>query len=82
MASRLHRRTLKLLKEILGTSIKEEVNVQTLFPEYPTRNEHYDLTIPAYNLIVECHGQQHFKPTSFGGKEKGSETIIKFQQQK
>jgi G:T-mismatch repair DNA endonuclease (very short patch repair protein) len=80
MASRLHKRTLRLLKEILGTSIKEEVNVQDLFSEYPARNEHYDLVIPSYNLVVECHGEQHKTPSSFG--EKNFEKVVtNFQRQ-
>ncbi len=81
MASKLHKRTLKLLKELLGTSVLEEVNVQSLFKDYPARNEHYDLTIPSYNLVIECHGEQHKYLSSFG--EKNSEKIItNFQRQK
>ena len=67
--SKLHKRTLRLLKEILGCAIKEEVNVQKLFSEYPDRNHHYDLVIPSYNLVIECHGEQHYRPVSFGEKD-------------
>ncbi len=72
MASKLHRRTLKLMKEIFGCAIKEEINVKKLFPNYPARNHHYDLVIPSYNLIVECHGEQHRTIQSFGNKDPES----------
>lgn len=69
MASKLHKRTLRLLKEILGCAIKEEVNAKKLFPDYPARDHHYDLVIPSYNLVVECHGEQHRSLQSFGEKD-------------
>lgn len=74
MASKLHRRTLQLLKKILGCAIKEEVNVQQLFKDYPTRDHHFDLVIPSYNLVVECHGEQHRSLQTFG--EKDSEIAV------
>lgn len=69
MASKLHKRTKRLLKQILGCPIKEEVNVQKLFPEYSARNHHYDLVIPSYNLVIECHGEQHRSLQTFGEKD-------------
>lgn len=69
MASKLHRRIRRLIKEILGTTIKEEVNVQKLFTDYPTRDHYYDLVIPSYNLVIECHGEQHFSIQTFGEKD-------------
>jgi G:T-mismatch repair DNA endonuclease (very short patch repair protein) len=57
-----------LLKEILSlTPIKEEVNVRKLFPSYGPHDHHYDFVVPMFKLIVECHGQQHGKPVTFGG---------------
>jgi G:T-mismatch repair DNA endonuclease (very short patch repair protein) len=74
MSSRLHKRTLRLLKNIFGPSIKEEVNVQKLFPDYPARDHYFDIIVPAYNLVIECHGIQHRIPKSFG--EKDSEKVL------
>lgn len=78
-SSKLHRRTLRLLKEYLGCPIKEEVNVKKLFPDYPANNHHFDLVIPSYNLIVECHGIQHRTMKTFGEKDVGK-AIEKFHQ--
>jgi len=68
MSSKLHKRVLRLLKEIFGPAIKEEVNVQKLFPNYSAHNQHFDIVIPSYNLVIECHGIQHRTFQSFGQK--------------
>ena len=81
MASRLHKRVRRLIKELLGSVISEEVNVQKLFPSYPVRNQHYDMVIPSYNLVIECHGEQHRNPQSFG--EKNADKVMdNFKQQR
>jgi len=68
--SKFQKRVRDLLQELLGVvTIKEEVNVKKLFPEYPSYREHYDLVIPAFDLIVECHGEQHRSIQSFGEKD-------------
>lgn len=70
--SKFQSRVKSLLGEIFGKiPIKEEVNVQKLFPEYESGKEHYDLVLPYSNLIVECHGEQHRTLTSFGEKDPG-----------
>ncbi len=74
MSSKLHRRVLRLTKEILGTSIREEVNVQKLFPSYHAKDHHFDLVLPAYNLVIECHGEQHRSLQGFG--EKDTEKMV------
>jgi G:T-mismatch repair DNA endonuclease (very short patch repair protein) len=80
--SQLEERTISLLKEILGyTTIKREVNVKKLFPEYPGHLEEYDIVIPFYKLIIECHGEQHRSLVSFG-KEKTWDTVQKLSGQK
>jgi len=62
----------ELLKEI---TINEEVNVKKLFNEYPSGKDHYDLVIPTFKVIVECHGTQHKTKTSFGEKDPGKVSL-------
>ena len=70
-ASSLHRQTLKILSE--------EYSSYTVFQEYPVqiRNasgvNHYlmfDFYIKEMGMVIECQGEQHFKPNShfFSGK--------------
>jgi hypothetical protein len=71
-----------LLVSLLGsTRINTEVNVNKLFPEYPNKLHHYDIVIPSFKLIVECHGEQHRTITSFG-KQDYCETERNFVLQK
>jgi hypothetical protein len=81
MASNLHLRCKKLLKEIFGTTILEEVNVRKLFKGYKYSNHHYDLVIPLYEIIVECHGIQHKEFQTFGEKDI-EKSLYRFQRQK
>ncbi|MCF1193404.1 hypothetical protein LRR18_17575, partial [Mangrovimonas sp. AS39] len=37
----------------------------------------YDLTFPQLKLIIEVHGEQHYKPQTFGGTAE--EAISSFQ---
>lgn len=58
-------------------SCYQEVNVQDVFPDYEYNNHHYDWYIKELGLIIELHGNQHYKATSFG-KQTHRETIIGF----
>lgn len=55
----------------------QEVNVKDLFPEYRYTNHHYDWYIKELMVIIELHGQQHYKPVNFGNMTP-RETIINF----
>lgn len=68
-ASKLHKTFgIFLLQEGLGgLSIKQEVNVKSLIPTYDNPQDRYDYYLPDMNLIVEIHGEQHYKPVYFGG---------------
>lgn len=35
--------------------------------------QHLDFYLPEYNAAIECQGEQHFKPSSFGGKQDKTE---------
>lgn len=86
MGSKFHERIRDLVKRLLGTGIREEVNVKKLFPEYSYTNHHYDLVVNSYNLIIECHGEQHRNITPFGNILRtpigGEKTIVDFYRQK
>jgi len=69
MKSKLHKSTVTLLKKIFGSNLQEEVNVNKLFSSYPKKNEHYDIVLPAFNIIIECHGEQHRSLQTFGEKD-------------
>jgi G:T-mismatch repair DNA endonuclease (very short patch repair protein) len=81
--SKFQKRVRELLEEVLGkVSIKAEVNVAKLFPEYEARNQHYDLVIPSYNLIIECHGEQHRTIQQFGKSRQEENPMAKLISQK
>lgn len=81
--SKFQKKVRELLKKVLGpVSIKDEVNVNKLFPEYEARNQHYDLVIPSYNLIVECHGEQHRTIQQFGKSKIDDNPMAKLMCQK
>lgn len=44
----------------------QEVNVQDLVEGYPHSNHHFDWYIYEWNTVIELHGEQHYKATSFG----------------
>lgn len=39
--------------------------------------QHLDFYLPEYNIAIECQGEQHFKPSSFGGKRDKMECFEK-----
>lgn len=64
--SKFQERVLRLLKEIFPKlTIRTEVNVKKLFPEFHEKTYHYDIIIPPLKTIVECHGEQHGTLTVF-----------------
>lgn len=81
--SKFQKRVKDLLREVLGQiTIKEEVNVRKLFPQYEAGNQHYDLVVPQYNLLIECHGEQHRTIQSFGKSKSKSNPMAKLMAQK
>lgn len=47
-------------------SCYQEVAVQDLVPEYPTKRHHIDWYIDELGIVIELHGDQHFKFTNRG----------------
>ena len=44
----------------------QEVNVQELIEDYEVRNHHYDWYIEELNMVIELHGNQHYKMVNYG----------------
>ena len=44
----------------------QEVPVQDLIPEYYSKQHRFDWYIEELNIVLELHGEQHYKPTNFG----------------
>jgi hypothetical protein len=62
-----------LLREIFCTDTYfkqiqcfQEVPMINLVDDYDSNFEAVDWYIEPYNLVIELHGNQHYKPTSFG----------------
>lgn len=46
----------------------QEVLVSSLVETYPNNLDAVDWYIETLNLVIELHGEQHYKPTSFGNE--------------
>ncbi len=56
------------------------MSVQELFPSYSNGREKYDIVLDDLQLIIECHGIQHYKIQTFGAD--AGEAVMNFQTQK
>jgi very-short-patch-repair endonuclease len=64
----------RAMYEVLSSSstfsrmtIKQEVPVKSLVPEYPHSQHRIDFYIREMGLVIELHGIQHEQPRTFGG---------------
>jgi len=75
-ASKLHISFGELLEAIgFGNyNVQQEVQVQSICPSHDSPKDAYDYFLPELSLIVELHGQQHYKPATFGGISKREAT--------
>ena len=68
-ASKLHKKVGEVLDTtppFQGCTLQQEVPVSNLFKNYSNNRDRYDWVIPKLNLIIECHGIQHYKFQTFG----------------
>jgi len=72
----------KLVGTILKSSsyfshmrIKEEVRVSDLVLDFPDNRKRIDWFIKDLGLVIEVHGEQHYKPVAFGGRDAKAEYI-------
>lgn len=81
--SEFQKRVKSLAKKIVGlATIQTEVNVKKLFKEYSFHDHHYDIVIPSYKIIIECHGEQHRSLCSFGKEEGETSSVQRLVSQK
>jgi hypothetical protein len=69
MVSRLHAtvgEVIAITPGFVGVTLRQEVAVSELFPEYNNNRDRYDWVIPSRKVIIECHGIQHYKLQTFG----------------
>jgi hypothetical protein len=80
-ASKLHRKVGEVLEAtspFKGCTLQQEVPVSSLFSQYPNNRDRYDWVVPRLNLIIECHGIQHYKFQTFG--EDAEIALMKWKQ--
>jgi very-short-patch-repair endonuclease len=68
-ASNLHKAVGDCLREseLFGTQeIYQEYPVNKVNPKYANGRHKFDWVLPTIKLVVECHGQQHYKVVNFG----------------
>lgn len=51
-----------------GIHCYQEVPVIDLIPDYPSSQHRFDWYLEELNIVLEVHGAQHYKPTSFGAQ--------------
>jgi hypothetical protein len=81
-ASKLHKAVGDILRaDFLGVQeIYQEYPVSRVNEKYSDNRHHFDWVIPRLNIVIECHGKQHYTPVAFGGDVEKS--ITAFQEQK
>lgn len=64
----------KLVGEILRNSPYfqtyihyQEYPVERVSSDWDSGREHFDWVVPTLKLVIEVHGEQHYKPVRFGG---------------
>tara|TARA_Y100000310_G_scaffold345057_1_gene461462 strand:+ start:959 stop:1510 length:552 start_codon:yes stop_codon:yes gene_type:complete len=71
-ASALHKRVGNLLREVFKLNkVYQEYPVNRVNPTYQYASHHYDWVILDLLVVVEVHGQQHYKAVGFGGGDAG-----------
>jgi hypothetical protein len=68
-ASSYHRKMGELLEQMNfgGLGIYQEHIVKDICPDHSSPLDRFDFYIPSLNLVIEVHGEQHYKAATFGG---------------
>lgn len=68
-ASKLHKRIGELLldSQFANYELRQEYNVSKVNPDYSSNREKFDWAILSLNVVIEVHGEQHYRPVCFGG---------------
>lgn len=81
-SSKLHKQVGDILRNSLfkHNKIYQEYPVNKINPSFPSGREKFDWYIKDLNLIIEVHGEQHYRPVCFGGIS-AEEAEINFKRQ-
>jgi hypothetical protein len=82
-ASKLHKAVGNMLHAspiFSNYRIYQEYPVNMVSPYFDSGREKFDWVIMDLMVVIECHGQQHYKPVRFGGMSQ-EEAEVKFVQQ-
>lgn len=68
-ASKLHRHIGQLLtdSQFANYELRQEYHVSKVNPDYSSNREKFDWAIIGLNVVIEIHGEQHYRPVCFGG---------------
>jgi G:T-mismatch repair DNA endonuclease (very short patch repair protein) len=70
-ASILHKRIGELLVELYPNyEIRQEYPVYKVNSSFKSKKEKFDWVVLSLNIVIEVHGEQHYKPVCFGGITK------------
>lgn len=81
-ASKLHRAVGDCLRDsevFCNYKIYQEYPVNRINPDADSR-WHYDWVIYQLKVVIECHGEQHYRPVAFGGDIE--QAVSNFEDQK
>lgn len=68
----------KMEKDVAQCLEKKGIFYIKQFSFLENKKRHYDIFIPSLQLIIECQGEQHFKPTSFSSNQSQNEIESNF----
>ena len=52
--------------------LEQEVAVKSICSDYTNGRDRFDYVIKDLSLVIEIHGEQHYKPVTFGGINKST----------
>jgi hypothetical protein len=82
-ASKLHKHIGLLLVELFPSyEVRQEYPVSKVNIGYKSNREKFDWVVVGLNIVIEVHGEQHYKPVCFGGitGEQAKRNFVKRQQ--
>lgn len=79
-ASKLHKAVGEILRNsvVFGDfEVYQEYPVNRVNENYPDGRHHFDWVIPKLGIVVECHGEQHFRAVAWDGNVEKAELAFK-----
>jgi len=79
-ASKLHKAVGEILRNstVFGDfEVYQEYPVNRVNENYPDGRHHFDWVIPKLGIVVECHGEQHFRAVAWDGDVEKAELAFR-----